>query len=180
MWRRVQRVGASSVAVAVLGLSSGCSLFASTPAPPAVGDSCLVGGWVDVKEDNSSGYTWLGLPLAVSGLAGAQLKIQSDGTETQVFDGSQPLVGLTRAGQQLAISIRGSVRYRIHGDGKNYTESGTGAQMPTTATLNGQPVSYHSAQTPGPGTYSCTKNSLTMTTRGGVQTDSWARSSSGA
>lgn len=164
-----------AAAVVILTLGSACSLFASKPALPAVGDSCLVGTWTEVNEANSSGYTWLGVPLPVSGLAGAELRIQSDGTETLVFDGSAPLVGITRAGQRLAIFVRGSVKYRIHGDGKKYVESGAVAQMPTTATLDGQPVSYHSAQTPGPGTYSCAKASLTMTTEGGVQTDSWTR-----
>lgn len=132
-----------------------------------------------MEEDNSSGYTWLGFPLPVSGLAGAQLKIQSDGTETLLFDGSRPLVGITRAGQQLAILLRGSVKFHVDGDGKNYTESGAVAQMPTTATLDGQPVSYHSAQTPGPGTYTCSRTAMTMTTEGGVQTDTWTRQPAG-
>ena len=160
--------------VLFLTVSSACTLFPSNPAP-AVGDTCLAGNWVEVEEDNVSGYTWLGLPLPVSGLAGARLAIRSDGGETLTFDGSRPLVGITRAGQQLAIFVRGSVRFKVHGDGKKYTETGAVAQMPTTATLNGQPVTYHSSQTPGPGTYSCAGTTLTMTTHGGVQTDHWTR-----
>lgn len=171
--KRIRSAGVAAAGILVLG--GACSLFHSTPVPPAVGDACLVGTWVEVKEDSSSGFTWLGVPLAVSGLAGAQLKIAPDGTETLLFDGSRPLVGLTPAGQELAIFIRGSVRYHLHGDGKTYSQSGTVAHMPTTATLDGQPVSYHSEQTPGVGTYSCAKAALTMTTQGGVQTDSWTR-----
>lgn len=143
-------------------------------ATPAVGDTCLVRSWTEVMETNSTGYTWLNVPLAVSGLAGARMTISPDGSLTEVFDGSRPLVGVDRAGQQLVIGIRGTVHFHIHGDGKTFTETGTRVEMPTVASLNGQPVTYHSEQSPGPGTYTCSKTALTMTTANGVQADQWA------
>ena len=158
----------------MLLLSAACS-FGSCGAQPAVGDSCLVGTWTELHEENASAYSYAGQPLAVAGFTGARMTIKSDGTETFSFDSSQPLVGTTSAGQQLSISVRGSVTFHVHGDGHKLSETGTKTTMPTTATVNGVAVQYSSYEAPGPRDYTCSGKSLTTHTEDGVQTDSWSR-----
>jgi hypothetical protein len=162
------------VAALVLLLAPACSI-GSCNAQPAVGDSCLVGTWTEVREANVSAYSYAGQPLSVAGLAGALMTIKSDGTETYSFDSSSPLVGTTNAGQRLSITIRGSVTFHVHGDGHALTETGTKTTMPTQATLDGAQVTYTSYQEPGPRNYSCTGKSLTTKTANGLQTDNWSR-----
>jgi hypothetical protein len=113
----------------------------------------------------------------VSGLAGAKLTIAPDGTDTEVFDGSQPLVGTASNGRALSISISGSVKFRIHGDGTKYVTTGTRTQMPTLATITGVNIAdYQSFYAPGQGTYKCAGQSLTATNSTAIQTDTWSRS----
>jgi hypothetical protein len=144
---------------------------------PAIGDSCLVGSWTLQHEENRSGYSYAGTPVAVSGLAGAKLTVANDGSETEVFDGSQPLVGTAPDGRALSISISGSVKLHIHGDGMKYVTTGTRMQMPTVATIAGVRIAdYQSYYTPGHGTYKCAGQSLAVTNGTAIQTDTWSRS----
>jgi hypothetical protein len=157
-------------------LASGCAL----PLQPAastsnVGDSCLVGTWTLVEETNQHGYSLSETPVAVSGLAGSKLTITSRGDEKEVFDGSHPLEGTLADGRTLAIKIGGSFDFHIHGDGHKYAETGQKVQLPTSATVDGQPVQYHSSYSPGSGTYQCSSSSLTITTSDGNQTDTWSK-----
>ena len=168
-------MNARRLALGLLLLLSGCTLGGHSSSPPAVGDACIVGTWTLSSEQNVSGYTWNTAPVSVSGLAGAQLTITAAGDEKQVFDGSQPLEGTTAGGSVLRITIRGAFDFRIKADAGKYTETGAKVQLPTTATLNGQPVDYHSAYEPGRGTYTCSGGNLTMVTAGGVQTDQWTK-----
>ena len=161
-------------AVLVLGMAA-CGAVQS-PSKPAVGDACIVGTWTLQHEENRSGYYYQNVPVAVTGLQGARLVIDSAGSETLQFDQSRPLVGNVTGGRVLSITIRGSAVFHIHADGHNYTETGSQTDMPTTATLDGAPVTdYHSAYAPGHGTYSCSSSSLTVTTASSVQTDTWTR-----
>jgi hypothetical protein len=167
----VRRFGTT---VAALLLAAACSLGHSS-STAAIGDSCLAGSWTLVLEKNSSAYALRGVSLAVQGLEGATLVIKSDGAETESFAESKPLVGTTESGQTLAITVRGTVMFHIHADGHAYAETGSKVNLPTTATLDGTPVQYDSWDEPGHGTYSCSAHSLTTTTAGEVQTDSWSR-----
>ena len=143
----------------------------NAPAKPAIGDSCVVGTWTLQHEENKSGYTYASTPVSVAGLQGAKLMLDAGGSETLRFDASEPLVGTLADGRALSITIRGSATFHIHADGGKYTESGSGVQMPTTATLAGAPVTdYHSSYAPGAGTYSCSSKSLTVTTANAVVT----------
>lgn len=146
------------------------------PAPTVVGDNCLVGNWTLQQEQNKSGYSYAGVPVAVAGLDGAKLTIKSDGTKQEMFDGSKPLVGTTAAGKKLVITITGSVTFNIHGDGHQYAETGSRKQVPTAATLDGVAIKdYQSSYSPAHGTYKCAGESLTTTTSTGLQTESWSR-----
>lgn len=167
--------------LAVLGLAvlcvvpAGCSQVPAV-AKPAIGDSCLVGSWVLEHEANRSGYLYSGTPVPVAGLGGAKLRFGADGVETEVFDGSAPLVGTTADGRVLSITIGGSVTYHIHADGHQYTETGTETNLPTMATIGAVVISdYQSHNSPGTGSYQCSGQSLTTTGSTGGQTDTWSR-----
>jgi hypothetical protein len=164
------------LSVVLLGTAA-CALGQSS-SKPALGDACMVGGWTLQHEENRSGYAYASEPVAVAGLQGARLVLDAGGTETIQFDASQPLVGTLSNGRVLSITIRGSAAFKIHADGHNYTETGSQTVLPTTATLDGAPISdYHSSYAAGRGTYSCSPSSLTVTTASNVQTDTWTRES---
>ncbi|MHB8689210.1 MAG: hypothetical protein ACYDB4_18790 [Candidatus Dormibacteraceae bacterium] len=156
-------------------LAVGCTM--SRPASaPAIGDHCLVGSWSLDHEVNRSGWSYANTPVSVSGLDGARLTFDSDGTETVAFAASNPLVGALADGRLLSITIRGSFTFRLHADGHQYVESGAVTVVPVTARLDGVPVSdYHGSYSPGTGTYTCSQRTLTTTTSSGVQTDVWSR-----
>lgn len=182
---RVPRLGKRRLTVhrlAVWGLvvlsvlPAGCSQVPAA-AKPAIGDSCLVGSWVLDHEENRSGYLYSGTPVPVTGLAGVRLTLGSDGLETEVFDGSAPLVGTTADGRVLSITIGGSVTYHIRADGHQYTETGTETNLPTNATIGGVRIAdYQSHNSPGTGNYQCSNRSLTSSGGSGVQSDTWSRS----
>lgn len=156
-------------------ISAGCSQVPAA-AKPAIGDSCLVGAWVLLHEENRSGYLYNGIPVPVTGLAGTRLTFGSAGVETEVFDGSGPLVGATADGRVLSITIGGSVTFHVHADGHQYTETGADTSLPTIATIGGARVNdYQSHYSPGTGTYQCSKQSLTTTGSTREQTDTWSR-----
>ena len=156
-------------------LSSGCSLR-GIAARPAIGDSCLVGSWSLDHEVNRSGWSYSNIPVAVSGLAGARLTLGADGTETELFTGSEPLSGTLADGRVLSITLGGSFTFHFHADGRQYVETGSETALPVTATLNGVAIAgYHGSYTPGSGTYTCSQRNLTTTTGSGVQIDSWVR-----
>lgn len=123
---------------------------------------------------NTSGYTLNNAPVSVSGLGGAVVKFSSDGKEAESLDGSSPLVGEV-SGRQLSINIGGSFTFRIHADNGKYTETGVKRQLPTTATLDGVPITYSSAYAPGSGSYDCSTSKLVMVTNDSVQTTTLLR-----
>jgi hypothetical protein len=156
-------------------VSAGCNL-GGTPTGPAIGDACLVGNWSLDHEVNRSGWSYLNVPVAVSGLDGARVTVGADGTETESFTGSKPLLGTLADGRVLSISLGGSFTFHLHADGRRYVETGTDTALPVTATLSGVPIlGYHGSYTPGTGTYECSQRNLTTTTSSDVQTDSWVR-----
>jgi hypothetical protein len=165
-----------AAAVALILGSTACGFGRQSSSAPTIGDSCVVGSWVLTEQTNQSGYTYAGVPVAVAGLAGATLTLTASGEEKESFDGSAPLVGTLSNGVRLAITIRGSIDYKIHAASGKYQETGAVVQLPTTATAGGAAVAdYHSSYSPGRGTYSCAGGGLTITTEGGNQTDVWSK-----
>ncbi len=156
--------------------SSGACTVGGTSSAPAIGDTCLVGSWTLDHEASQSGWSYANTPVSVSGLRGARLTVGGDGTEAESFAGSDPLVGTMADGRVLSISIRGSFTFHVHADGHQYVETGTNTTVPVTATIGGALIpDYHGSYSPGTGTYSCSRRSLTTTTGSGVQTDTWSR-----
>jgi hypothetical protein len=170
----MSRVGVVVVLVAAcLGATQGCALGSS--AAPPIGDACLVGSWTLQQSVNTNGYTFTNAPLRVAGLRGATLTLATDGSASEDFAQSEPLMGTTADGGKLVITIRGKWTFTIKGTGGHYKETGAKTDLPTTATLNGQAVDYHSSYSPGQGSYSCSSSSLTLTTNDPVQTDIWSK-----
>ena len=162
--------------IGTLALLSGGCTPGGPPSTPAIGDACLVGNWRLDHEVNRSGWSYRNTPVSVSGLNGAKLALGADGTESEVFAGSQPLVGTMADGRVLSIAIGGSFTFHLHADGRQYAESGTATAVPVTADVSGSPVTdYHGSYSPGTGTYECSQRTLTTTTSSGVQTDTWTR-----
>jgi hypothetical protein len=163
---------------ACLAATDGCVIPGSSAKAahsPAIGDTCLVGTWTLHESVNTDGYTFNNGPLRVAGLRGATMTFAVDGTGSEDFAESEPLLGTTADGGKLAITIRGTWIFSIKGTAGHYVETGAKADLPTTATFNGKPADYHSSYSPGNGTYSCSSSSLSMTTNDQVQTDSWSK-----
>jgi len=161
--------------IATAAISGGCTLSRPSPSP-AIGDTCLIGTWTLDREVNQSGWSYSNTPVFVTGLAGARLTLGADGTESESFAGSAPLVGTLTDGRVLSITIGGSFMFHLHADGHQYVETGTDTALPVTATLSGAAIpDYHGAYQPATGTYQCSRQNLTTTTGSGVQTDSWSR-----
>jgi hypothetical protein len=157
-------------------LGGGCGLSPPASASKTIGDACLVGSWSLDNEINRSGWSYANTPLSVNGLQGARLTLGADGTENEVFAGSNPLVGTLADGRVLSITIRGSFTFGLHADAHRYVETGRATVLPVTANLDGVPVpDYHGSYTPGGGTYACSQRTLTTTTSSNVQTDTWSR-----
>jgi hypothetical protein len=156
-------------------MSGACTLGRAS-ASPAIGDTCLIGSWTLDREVNVSGWSYSNIPVSVTGLAGARLTLAADGTETESFARSEPLVGTLADGRVLSITLGGSFTFHLHADGRQYVETGTDTALPVTATLSGVAISdYHGSYQPGTGTYKCSQQNLTTTTSSGVQTDGWSR-----
>lgn len=172
----MQRSFVISLVAAVLLASTSCSLGAHSSVTGSVGDSCLVATWTMQDETSNSGYSYANVPVRVHGLAGTRLTITAAGDEKETFDGSQPLVGTLADGRELEITIGGSFDYRIRGGAGKYTETGAKVELPTSATVAGQPVpNYTSFYEPGAGTYTCGSGTLTMTTSDENQTATWSK-----
>jgi hypothetical protein len=161
-------------ALLVVALTAACTLGHAS-STSSVGDQCMVGTWTEVDEVNVSAYSINNESLSVAGFKGSGLTISSDGAESLSFDSSEPLIGTTKAGARLVITIRGKATFHIRGDGHMYSETGSKVTLATEATLNGKPVSYQSSYAPGHGTYTCDAHSLVTVSAGGVQTDTWSR-----
>jgi hypothetical protein len=91
-----------------------CSLF--TPAAKVnkapIGDTCVVGRWVDQLTDDSGDWTFNNEPVRVTGMQGFAATFSTDGTEVLDWSDSQPLIG-TYHGRELKIMLSGS--YTFHG-----------------------------------------------------------------
>ncbi|MGB9483712.1 MAG: hypothetical protein WCB86_07450 [Candidatus Dormiibacterota bacterium] len=106
-------MSAGVACLAALGATGSVALAHSATAPlaatkaPAVGDSCLVGAWILVKESDPTSFTWDGVTVPVAGLAGADMTITPGGTEVDNYSNSQPLLG-TYQDQTFSVQVRGS------------------------------------------------------------------------
>jgi eukaryotic-like serine/threonine-protein kinase len=129
-----------------------------SPAPVAIGDSCIVGRWVEQNESAPGNWTWNnGGPdevIAVAGLQGLVISFSAGGDETDDFNGTQPLIGDFH-GHQIKIVLRGSATFRDHADGSHIVETAAG---------QGVTVNYYYDGTLRPGgTVSAPANTISYT-----------------
>jgi len=102
---------------ACLAATDGCVIPGSSAKAahsPAIGDTCLVGTWTLQESINTDGYTF-NKPLRVAGLRGATMTYAVDGTGSEDLAESEPLLGTTADGGNLAITIRGTWIFSIKG-----------------------------------------------------------------
>lgn len=115
-----------AVAVALLS-TSGSAAVAGATAPQtasAIGDSCLIGRWVERSYSAPGNWTWpeAGSPtgppvIPATGLAGLVITYAADGTQTSDFSNAQPVVA-SYQGHQLKVVIRGMLKLRVYADGR--------------------------------------------------------------
>ncbi len=90
-----------------------CSLFKpAAVGKPGIGDSCVVGRWLDQLTDDSADWTFDNAPVRVTGMQGFSVTFSSDGTEVLDWSEAQPLIG-TYKGKDLKIVLGGN--YTFHG-----------------------------------------------------------------
>ena len=158
-----------------LAASSGGSTHAKTlpPAPPPVGDSCLVGTWRDGAYEDST--TWDSTTVFLSGGAGNLDHIYPSGLDDNTYGSySQPFLG-TYNGNTLQVSYTGTRVSTIRATPRTHqatvTDSGwTSGSAPTfvyqgnttTGTFNQNAASVATF------TYSCTATTLTWIANGTV------------
>ena len=103
-------------ALVLLGPACGpsCSFFkpAAKATKPPIGDSCVVGRWVDQLTDDAADWTFNNEAVRVTGMQGFAATFSTDGTEVLDWSDSQPLIG-TYHGRELKIMVSGS--YTFHG-----------------------------------------------------------------
>ena len=88
-----------------------------SPSPVALGDTCLVGRWVETKQFSPGNFgLGTGERFTVTGLEGFVITFAGDGTETDDYKDARPLNGGWR-GNQIQIVITGSITYQDHADG---------------------------------------------------------------
>ncbi len=87
-----------------------------SPSPVALGDTCLVGRWVETKQFSPGNFgLGTGERFTVTGLEGFVITFAGDGTETDDYKDARPLNGGWR-GNQIQIVITGSITYQDHAD----------------------------------------------------------------
>ena len=135
---------------------------ANASAPP-IGDSCLVGRWVESKQTAPGDWAWNGHIVAVSGLAGLVVTFSADGIETDDFGHDfghvQNLIGDDN-GHQLQILARGNAQFHVHADGVRLTESALHENVAFSYIYDGQPIQGGAFYPPRDYTYRCTATGL--------------------
>jgi hypothetical protein len=164
--------GSSPAASPSLSFSASASV--SPSAPPAIGDSCLVGIWKDSGYTTTTNYQ--GTEVAMTGAGGNLDHIAASGADSDVYDGSDAsaLTG-TYQGSQLKQVIKGTALQTIKANPKAHTAVAVGKGWAAGATntyyYKGQttPGTLGKASaTPVNYTYSCTPAKLTWTEDGSV------------
>jgi hypothetical protein len=90
------------------GIPSTTEATTATPARLAIGDGCLVGAWVSTTASGFQTFD-TGEVAQLSGLAGAVLTIEEDGTTTLDYADSEPL-RLTTAAREMFAQFSGTTQ----------------------------------------------------------------------
>jgi hypothetical protein len=144
--------------VCLCGLAVG-GLAAGRPAPPAIGDRCLVGRWVEKQQFAPGNWAWNGEVIAVNGLHGMVVTFTADGIETDDLSTAEPLIG-DYHGHQVKIVERGKIQFQVHADGNQLAQSAPVGAVPVLYYYDGQPMQGGAAYLPGSYTYRCSATTL--------------------
>lgn len=154
--------GVLAVAAAAIACCSfvPAGLAADSPPTSAIGDSCLIGRWVETQQSAPGNWTVGGQVVPVAGLGGMVLTFTADGTETDDLGRAQPLVG-DYQGHQVKFVERGLVRFHVHADGGVLSQAAAGGSATVSFYYDGvyQPTGFIS-YTPGTYSYRCGSTTL--------------------
>ena len=151
---------AAGAGIALLLLAAPLSA-SSSPTPLALGDSCLVGRWLEVDESAPGNWTWNNEVIAMSGLAGLVLTFRSEGVERIDLNASQPLIG-DYHGHQIKAFLRGAVAYHAHATGGKLELSAPAVDVQVTFFYDGvqQPTGSVQYASNATDTYACATTRL--------------------
>ena len=109
-----------------------------TPTPSAIGDTCLVGRWIESQETAPGIWKWNGEVVAMQGLAGAVVTFSADGVEIVRASGANPIVG-DYHGHQVKAVLSTNAAYHAHADGHQMTLDGGAVDSNATLYFDGTP-----------------------------------------
>ena len=140
----------------------------TTTVPLAIGDECLVGSWVSTS---ASGYQTFdsGEMAQLSGLVGAVLTIEEDGTTTLDYADSEPL-HLTSASREMFAQFSGTTHSTlgVRGDGA-VTEKLVSNGATYVLVVGGVADVRRPATFSPTATYSCTSDTASFSDAEGLQ-----------
>ncbi|HKW07334.1 MAG TPA: FGLLP motif-containing membrane protein [Candidatus Dormibacteraeota bacterium] len=146
-----------TVAIAGICLCTFAPAAATASAPP-IGDSCLVGRWVETQRVVPSNY-WQGQSFPIAGFRGLVITFNADGTETDDASASAPLTG-DQAGHHLEFVYRGQMLYHVHANGAELIQSAPVGSLRPSYYFDGQQIQGGEGFLPATYTYRCTAKTL--------------------
>jgi hypothetical protein len=149
---------AAAAAVVAFGSLATAAYAAPSKSVPPIGDSCLVGRWVETRQAVPWNY-WNGQSFPVAGLSGLVVTFGADGTETDDASAAQPLVG-DNQGHHLEILLRSQMRFHVHADGTTLTQTVRVGSLRPSYFYDGQQIQGGQAFLPAVYTYRCGATTL--------------------
>jgi hypothetical protein len=170
------------IVLVLLVASCGSADTPSTPSvPPALGDGCLVGRWIETKQYSPGNFgQGTGERFEVTGLEGLVITYTADGVETDDYSAAKPLNGGWR-GNKIQIVVGGTITYQVHAEGGHIVQSKPVASLTVAYFANGSPLTGGTSSfAPATISYTCNGSFLhleTPPTRAGYgpQTDDLTR-----
>jgi hypothetical protein len=128
---------------------------------PAIGDSCLVGSWAILHEQD---VTTIGSStVTLVGLDGTKMTIAASGLQTYDYNASLPLVG-DYNGRSLSETMRGTATFQLKATATTLAITAVSADATVTAALDGVPQgsgTFAPTQFASP-VYTCTPTRLDL------------------
>jgi hypothetical protein len=148
---------AAAAVIAFCSFATAALAAPSTP-PPPLGDSCLVGRWVETQQTRPSNF-WQGQSFPVAGLRGLVVTFSADGTETDDASASPALTG-DHGGHHLEIVEHGRMQFHDHADGALLTQSASVGSLGVSYYYDRQQIQGGEAFPPATYTYRCGASTL--------------------
>jgi hypothetical protein len=135
----------------------------ATSATPAIGDSCLVGRWVQTSSITIDRST-PGITVTTTGGDGYVVTFTAAGDETDDYSNTAPGISKSSDGHTEIFTFRGTMHYKFHAAAGRWTESEQSGEITVTShTIDGVSQPDASMTVPsGSGTYKCAGSTLTI------------------